>query len=324
MHYLGIDLGGTNIAAGILDENMKIIRKGSAPTGGDRHYSEIIRDMAQLSLKLLDEAGLTVKDIPYIGIGSPGTVDRENGILLYSNNIKFDCVPMREEMQKLIPLPVYLENDANCAALAEGLVGAARDVEDSITVTLGTGIGGGIILGSRIYAGFNGMAGEIGHTVIGMGGEKCTCGRDGCWEAYASATALIRQTRRAAMADPTSAIHRLVQGNLDNINAKTAFDAMREGDPTGAKVVNQYIRYLAEGIANMINIFRPAKIVIGGGISKEGETLLQPLRELVRELTYFGGGDVQQTRIVCAQTGNDAGIIGAAILGVAPESVKNE
>jgi glucokinase len=257
-----------------------------------------------------------VENIPYIGIGSPGISDRENGILLYSNNIKFNHVPMRQEMQKTIPLPVYLENDANCAALAEGLVGAARDVEDSITVTLGTGIGGGIILGNRIFTGFNGMAGEIGHIVIGQGGERCTCGRDGCWEAYASATALIRQTRRAALEDPASAIHRLVRGNLDHINAKTAFDAMREGDATGIKVVNQYLHYLAEGVANMINIFQPAKVVIGGGISKEGEILLQPLREIVRDITYFGRGDVPQARIVCAETGNDAGIIGAAILGL--------
>lgn len=319
MHYIGIDLGGTNIAAGILDENLKMIHKGSVPTGGERHYSEIIRDMALLVLKLLDDAGLTVKDVPYIGIGSPGISDRENGILLYSNNIKFNNVPMRQEMQKTIPLPVYLENDANCAALAEGLVGAARDVDDSITVTLGTGIGGGIILGKRIFTGFNGMAGEIGHIVIGQGGEKCTCGRDGCWEAYASATGLIRQTRRAAAEDPASAIHRLAKGNLENINAKTAFDAMREGDPTGIKVVKQYIRYLAEGVANMINVFQPAKIVIGGGVSKEGETLLQPLREVVRELSYFGTGDVPQTRIVRAETGNDAGIIGAAMLGAGSE-----
>lgn len=319
MHYLGIDLGGTNIATGILDENMKIIRKGSVPTGRDRHYSEIIRDMALLALKLIDETGLSVKDIPYIGIGSPGIADRENGILLFNGNLRFNHVPIRQEMQKSIPLPVYLENDANCAALAEGLVGAARDVEDSITVTLGTGIGGGVILGNRIFTGFNGMAGEIGHTVIRLEGEKCTCGRDGCWEAYASATALIRQTRRAAEADPDSAIHRLVQGNLDNISAKTAFDAMREGDPTGIKVVNQYIRYLAEGIANMINIFQPSKIVIGGGISKEGENLLQPLREVVRELSFFGTGDIPQTRIVCAETGNDAGIIGAAMLGAGSE-----
>lgn len=316
MHYAGIDLGGTNIAVGILDKNLKMIKKGSAPTNGNRHYSEIIRDMALLTLRLLEETGLSVEDIPYIGIGSPGTADRESGYLLYSNNIKFNNVPMRQEMQKYINLPVYLENDANCAALAEGLVGAARDVEDSITVTLGTGVGGGIILGNRIFTGSNGMAGEIGHVVIGQGGEKCTCGRDGCWEAYASATALIRQTRQAALEDPSTAIHDLVQGNLDQINAKTAFDAMRQGDAAGIRVVNQYIRYLAEGIANMINIFQPAKIVIGGGISKEGETLLQPLRKIVQEMTYFGGGNIPQTRIVCAETGNDAGIIGAAILGI--------
>lgn len=316
MYYVGIDLGGTNIAAGVLDEHLKIIKKGSSPTGGSRHYSEIIKDMSALVLKLLDELELSVQDVPYIGIGSPGSCDRDRGYLLYSNNINFSNVPMREEMQKYIPLPVYLENDANCAALAEGMAGAARDVDNSITVTLGTGIGGGIIIDKRIFTGFNGMAGEIGHTVIVHGGEKCTCGRDGCWEAYASATGLIRQTRRAALENPNSLIHRLVQGNLDNINAKTAFDAMREGDATGTAVVNQYIQYLAEGVANMINIFQPAKVVIGGGVSKEGETLLRPLREMVKKRTYFGEGNIPQTSIVAAETGNDAGIIGAAVLGL--------
>lgn len=316
MYYVGIDLGGTNIAAGILDENLKMIKKGNVPTGSTRHYSEIIKDMAMLVLRLLEEQNLRIGDVSYIGIGSPGACDRENGILLFNGNLRFKNVPMRQEMQKYIPLPIYIENDANCAALAEGMAGAARDVDNSITVTLGTGIGGGIIIDNRIFTGNNGMAGEIGHIVIEQDGEKCTCGRDGCWEAYGSATALIRQTKRAASENPDSIIHQLVQGNLEKINAKTAFDAMREGDATGTAVVNQYIRYLAEGIADMINIFQPAKVVIGGGVSKEGETLLKPLREMVKKLSFFADGDMPQTLIVPAETGNDAGIIGAATLGL--------
>jgi glucokinase len=316
MYYLGIDLGGTNIAAGIVNDNFEFVAKGSVPTKRGAEYTEIIRDMAQLSQKLILDAGLTVNDIEYIGIGSPGVCDKENGILLYANNLNFYNVPMVKEMQKHISLPVYIENDANCAALGESLAGAARDVSDSVTITLGTGIGGGIVINKRIFTGFNGMAGEIGHTLFAFDGEPCTCGRKGCWEAYASATALIRQTRIAAEKNPDSEINRLVDGNLDLINAKTAFDAMRLGDETGKKVVENYIRYLGEGIANIIVILQPEKVVIGGGISKEGETLLAPLRKVVKENLYYKGDDVPQAQIVKAELGNDAGIIGAAMLGL--------
>ena len=315
MYYVGIDLGGTKIAAGVLNEKWKIIKKGSVPTGNDRHYTGIIRDMAALVLDLLNDMGLKVKEVKSIGVGSPGSCDRKNGILLYTNNINFNDVPMCKEIQKYIQLPIYLENDANCAALAESMIGAARDVADSVTVTLGTGVGGGIIMNNHIVSGFNGIGGEIGHTVIQMGGEGCTCGRKGCWEAYASATGLIRQTRQAAVRYPNSAVNRLVNGDLNRIDAKTAFDAMREGDEAGTMVVDQYIRYVAEGIANIINIFQPAKVVIGGGISKEGETLLKPLREIVSKSTYYGFGEIPQSQIVKAEMGNGAGIVGAAGLG---------
>lgn len=316
MYYIGIDLGGTNIAAGILSDNLEMVAKGSVPTGKGRSYQEIIRDMAELSKKLIADAGLTNDDIEYIGIGSPGVCDRENGILLYANNINFIDVPMAEEMQKYISLPVIIENDANCAALGESIAGAAKDVSDSVTITLGTGIGGGIVINKTIFSGFNGMAGEIGHTLLVFDGELCTCGRKGCWEAYASATALIRQTRIAAQENPNSEINNLVNGNLDLVNAKTAFDAMRLGDYTGIEVVDQYIRYLAEGIANIIVFLQPEKIVIGGGISKEGETLLKPLRKVVKENLYYKKDDVPQAQIVKAEIGNDAGIVGAAMLGL--------
>ena len=315
MYYLGIDLGGTNIAAGILDENLKMVIKGSVPTGKEREYPEIIKDMAEHSMKLIEEAGLTVEDIKYIGIGSPGVCDRENGILLYANNIGFNNVPMASEMQKYITLPIYIDNDANCAALGESVSGAARDVSDSITITLGTGVGGGIVMNKQIL-GFNGMAGEIGHISIVLDGEECTCGKRGCWEAYASATALIRQTKKAAEENPDSEINKLVNRNLDLINAKTAFDAMRLNDEVGTKVVDQYIRYVAVGIANLIVTLQPEKVVIGGGISKEGETLLKPLRKKVNDNLYYKKDDVPQAQIVAAEIGNDAGIVGAAMLGM--------
>jgi len=311
--YIGIDLGGTNIAIGLVDENGHILHKDSIPTYADRHYADIIKDMAQLSLKVIKDAGYVIKDIKSIGIGSPGTPNKEEGVLVYANNFKFHNTPIREEFHKYIDLPVYIDNDANCAALAEAVTGAAKDVNHSITITLGTGIGGGIIIDKKIYSGFNDSGGELGHMVIHVDGEQCTCGRKGCWEAYASATALIRQAKQAAKENPGSVINQLVDSNLDKINGKTAFDAARSGDKTGGKVVKDYINYLATGIINVINIFQPEVLAIGGGICKEGDYLLNPLRELVQKHVYCT--DIPQTEIKTALLGNDAGIIGAAMLG---------
>jgi len=313
VYYVGIDLGGTNIAAGVVDENGRIIHKDSVPTLREREYPEIIKDMAMLSLKVIRDAGLEVKDIKSIGIGSPGTPNKKDGILIYANNLKFRNVPMRAEMQKYINLPVIIDNDANCAALAESVSGAARDADHSIMITIGTGLGGGIVIDKKIYSGFNYAGGELGHTVIVSGGKLCTCGRRGCWEMYASATGLIEQTKEAAQQYPDSLINKLVDGDLSRIDAKTAFDAAKQGDEAGRKVVDQYIVYLAEGITNIINIFTPQVLVIGGGVSKEGEYLLKPLREIVSRDVY--GKDVPQTSIRVAELGNDAGIVGAAMLG---------
>jgi len=314
MYYIGIDLGGTNIAVGLVDEEGKIVHKDSVPTLNEREYPEIIKDMAMLSLKVIEDAGVSLKDVKSIGIGSPGTPNTEKGILVYANNLKFRNVPMRDEMQKYIDLPIYLDNDANVAALAESVAGACKGARHSVTVTLGTGVGSGVVIDGKVYNGFNNAAAEMGHMVIVVDGEQCTCGRKGCWEAYASATALIRQTKKAAVANPDSLINKLVEGDLSRINAKVPFDAARQGDRIGLQIVEEYIKYLAEGLANLVNIFQPEIIAIGGGISKEGEYLLAPLRKLVSEKVYTVEG-VPQTRIVAAQLGNDAGIVGAAMLG---------
>ncbi len=314
MYYVGIDLGGTNIAAGVVDENGVLLNKDSVPTKRERQYQEIIKDMAQLAIKVIKDKGLDIKDIKSIGIGSPGTPDAKKGILVYSCNLNFDNTPIRDEMQKYVDLPIYLENDANCAALAESIAGAAKDVNDSIAITLGTGIGGGIVINKKIYSGFNYAGSEIGHTVIVSDGVQCTCGRKGCWEAYASATALIRQTKEAAVANPQSKINEIINGDLDKIDAKTAFDAAKMGDETGQKVVDQYIKYIAEGLSNTINSFMPEVVVIGGGVCKEGEYLLKPLRERVYADIYCRGS-VPKPQIRVAEMGNDAGIVGAAMLG---------
>jgi glucokinase len=314
MYYIGIDLGGTNIAIGLVDENGRILHKDSVPTLRDREYPEIIKDMAMLTLKVIKDAGKDIKDVKSIGIGSPGTPNCKDGILVYANNLKFRNVPIRAELQKYIDLPVYLDNDANVAGLAESIAGAAKGVAHSVTITLGTGVGGGIVIDGKVYSGFNNAGGELGHIVIVSDGEQCTCGRKGCWEAYASATGCISQTREAARKNPNSLINKLVNGDLDKIDAKTAFDAAKQGDETGKKVVEQYIKYIAEGLANIVNVFMPEILVIGGGVCKEGEYLLKPLREYVEANTY-GLDGVKRTEIKVAEMGNDAGIVGAAMLG---------
>ncbi len=313
MYYLGVDLGGTNIRAGLVDEYGDIIRMNNLPTLRERGFEPIVRDIAMLVRGLIEDESLDPADIEHIGIGIPGTVNRKKGLLIYANNFDFANVPVVEQLRSHIDLPVYLQNDANCAALGESAAGAAKDVNDSITLTLGTGIGGGIIAGGKVYSGFNDAAGELGHTVIVRGGEQCTCGRKGCWEAYASATALIRMTRRAAQENPASLINTLTDGAPGKIDARTAFDAEKQGDEAAAEVVGEYIDYLSEGLIDLVNIFTPERIVIGGGVSRQGENLLGRVRPLVEEKIYFKGEP--RTSIVQARLGDKAGIIGAAMAG---------
>lgn len=313
MYYIGIDLGGTNIAVGIVDDDGKIVKKTSSKTGRTRQSDEIVDDMCRLVLDIMKDAGLTEKDIYSIGIGSPGSHDRENGIILYNNNLGFRNINIKEAFQKHINVPVYLENDANCAAIAESVAGAAKGYEHSVTVTIGTGIGGGVIINNKLFTGTNGMGAELGHVVINIDGEYCTCGRKGCWEAYSAAPGLISQTRKAAEKNPDSKIHELCGGNLDEIDAKTAFDAARLGDKTGIEVIDNYIGVFGEALANIVNIFQPDVIVIGGGVSKEGDNILIPLKEKMRGKTY-GNAGLPTTPIVVAQMGNDAGIVGAAFI----------
>ncbi len=311
MYYIGIDLGGTNIAIGIVTEDGKIVDKKSFPTNAGRPCAEMAREMAETILSLVKENNISLDEIKSIGVGSPGSINKNEGVIIYSNNLHFENEPLRAEIQKYIDKPVYIDNDANCAAWAEVMAGAAKGVSDAIMITLGTGVGGGIIVNGRLYSGFNFCGGELGHTVLVKDGEPCTCGRKGCWETYSSATALIRMTKTEAEKNKDSKMWKhLKEGKF---NGRTAFNAMREGDESAKKVVDEYISYLSCGIANMINIFQPEVFVIGGGVSNEGEPLLAPLRELVPQQTY-GGGRIPTTKIVKATMGNDAGIVGAALL----------
>ncbi len=312
MYRIGIDLGGTNIKAGVVDEKYTIVATAKCKTRMPRPAEDIIADMASTARKAVEAAGLTMDDIACVGVGSPGTCNEETGVVEYANNLRFENVPLRRLLSGLLDKEVFIGNDANAAALGETLAGAARGARSSVCITLGTGVGGGIILDGKIYSGFNFAGAELGHTVIVMDGEPCTCGRNGCWEAYASATALINQTRRAMEAHPGSEMWKLA-GNLDKVDGRTAFDAMRRGDAAGKAVVDAYIHYIACGLINMINIFQPEILCIGGGICKEGDTLVTPLRKEIEDARYSKSCE-NQTRLCVAELGNDAGIIGAAFL----------
>ena len=271
MYRIGIDLGGTNIVAGVVDRNYNIIAKAKRKTRVPRPADEIIRDMAQASLEAVESAGLSIDDIELVGVGSPGTCNPDTGIIEYANNMGFENLPMRDNLGAILKKDVYIENDANAAALGEALAGAAKGAQSCVCITLGTGVGGGIIIDGRIYGGFNFAGAELGHTVIVVDGYPCTCGRNGCWESYASATGLIRQTREAMRNNPGSAMWE-VAGSLDNVDGRTAFDAMRKGDPAAKEVVDNYIKYVACGLTNVVNIFQPEILCIGGGICKGGHS----------------------------------------------------
>lgn len=312
MYYLGIDLGGTNVAAGVVDGDGKIIAKASVPTQADKGVDAIISNIAAAANSALKDAGVTTADIESIGIGTPGTLDIDNGIVEKASNLGFADTPLAKLLSEYFPdKKILIENDANVAALAEATSGAAKGTKLSVTVTLGTGIGGGFIMDGKIFSGANGRGGEFGHMVIESGGRQCTCGRRGCWEAYASVTGLINFTIEEMQKSRDSVMWELACGDLENVNGLTSFEGMRRGDKAAKKVVDKYLRYVAEGIIDIINVLQPEVIAIGGGISKEGDTLLNPVKEIVEKEMF---SDKAGTRICMAQLGNDAGIIGAAML----------
>ncbi len=312
MYNLGIDLGGTNVKAGIVDGDNAVICKSSVPTGVADGNDAVVDNIVKACAIALHDAGITLADVENIGIGTPGAVNSKTGVVERAENMKFLNFPLAAKLEEKINRKVYIENDANAAALGEFVAGAAMDSNDAVCVTLGTGVGGGIIIDGKLYSGANNAGGEIGHTSIAFDGIPCNCGRKGCWERYASVTALIEQTKAAMLENKESALW-TIAGDIENVNGKTSFDAMREGDAVGIAVVDKYIEYIACGVTNMVNIFQPDVICIGGAISKEGDYILKALKEMV-EKERFTKASEKQTNIVMATLGNDAGIIGAANL----------
>lgn len=313
MYTIGIDLGGTNIVSSVVDEKYNIVASSKTPTNAIRSAEEIFDDIAKVSKEAVEKAGIEMSDIESVGLGTPGTVNGD-GIIEFANNLGFNNVPAKDMLvERLGVEKVFIENDANCAALGEAYAGVGNGAKDFVAVTLGTGVGSGVIVDGKIVNGVNFAGGECGHMVIMVDGEECTCGRKGCWEAYASATALIRQTKKAMEENPDSVMHQLA-AEEGKVSGRTAFDAMRKGDIAGIKVVDKYIKYVSCGLINLVNALQPEIICIGGGICNEGETLMKPLRRYVQAERYSIHSKIQ-TKIVKAELGNDAGVIGAAILG---------
>ncbi len=319
MYSIGVDLGGTNIAAGIVDENYKILLKKSVPTRLDGPSEIVADDISDLVKTLCKEYGISIDEIISIGIAAPGSVDPDAGVVKYANNLGFVNFPICALVcEKTGAKNVYLENDANAAGWGEAVAGAARGTRNSVTITLGTGVGSGVVIDGKVYSGTNFAAGELGHTVIENSGRQCTCGRKGCWEAYSSATALINMTNEklaeCAASGRGTKMTELVKAK-GRTTGRTAFDAFRMGDAAAKEVVDMYIEYLACGLVNTINIFQPDVLCIGGGVSGEGQFLMDLLMPQIEKFSY-GGKENGSVKVCIAELGNDAGIIGGALLGL--------
>ncbi len=312
-YYLGIDLGGTNIAVGVVDEKFNIVGRATRKTAVPRSADSIADDMAGACFDAIKDAGLTASHITACGIGAPGAVDTKKGEVAVSENLGFSHTPLVKMLKERVGKEFYIENDANAAAYGEFLAGAGKGTKNFIAITLGTGIGGGIIADGKIFTGGNFGGAELGHIVICTDGNYCNCGRYGCFETYASATALIKSTKEAMQNNKDSLMWSLCDGDINKVNGKTPFTAAEKGDIAAQKVIKNYVKYLASGVTSIINIFQPEVLCIGGGVSAQKENLIKPVRDIVYAENYTRNV-LPNPKITVATLGNDAGIIGAAML----------
>ena len=313
MLYIGIDVGGTTAKAGVVDEAGQILYKSSCKTGIERDFEDIAADMAELCRHIVRESGHEMAEVAAVGVGIPGEQSPKTGLVAFCNNLGWVDVPLMQRLRDALGLPVYVDNDANVAALAESAFGASRDVKSSILITLGTGVGGGIVRDQRIHTGAHGVGGEIGHMVVVVDGEPCNCGHRGCWEKYASATAIIRMGRALMEEKPDCALARQMGGDAANLNAKAVLDLAKAGDADCVGIFETYVKYLCVGLANLINIYDPDMLVLGGGVAHAGDFLLDAVRAALGDYVYCPA--LSWARVELARMGNDAGIIGAAMLG---------
>ncbi len=310
-YSIGVDIGGMSIKAGVVDERGRILYKNVVATARDAEAD--IENTARGINELLKESGLTVRDIKGIGLGCPGAISSESGVVDILPNLGWENVPLVKEFKKRFDTEIRLSNDANVAALAEALHGAAKGYKNCIMLTLGTGVGGGIIINGKLYEGKEGKGAELGHATLVMDGYPCSCGRNGCIESYVSATALIRETREAMEADKSSSMWQAVGGDIEKVDGRTAFEEEKNGDAAARKVVDFYVKCLSEAIMTMTNVFRPDVIILGGGVSKQGNNLTDRVCAYCEKFDY-GYKNSPKPVIKCAELGNDAGIIGAAAL----------
>ena len=308
-YYVGIDIGGMTIKGIVLDKDGRALCEDVAVTGSERGGDAMCDVIAELVNSMINKCGVDKNDI-LIGVGCPGVIDSEHGVLVFSGNLALRDYPLAARIEERIGVPVKVTNDANAAALGEARFGAGRNYKNSILVTLGTGVGGGIIIDGKLFEGFKSAGAEIGHMVIERHGEMCTCGRRGCFERYSSASALTRHTRFAMEEDTGSQMW--TKYTSQNCSGKTAFEFM-DTDRTAKDVVDWYIKYLACGLINLANIFRPEVIMLGGGVAAQGEKLTKPLQAIM-DAEVFGGNDYATVTVVIASLGNGAGSLGAAAL----------
>ena len=311
MIAIGIDIGGTSIKGAAVDSNGRVYEKFSMPFIKGEPGEITIRKLAEIVKEYISAQSLE-KKIVGIGIGSPGTLDIKNGIVNYANNLGWNELHVADIMHETLPYPIRLTNDANAASLGEAKFGAGKAYETIIMLTLGTGVGGGIIINGKLFEGNEGKGGELGHTVIVADGEPCTCGRKGCLEAYASATALIRETKKAMQTNKRSLMWKICP-DIDMVGGKVSFEAAKNGDEAAIKVIDNYVKYLGEGILNFCNIFRPNVIVLSGGVANAGPFLFDKVNKYIKERNY-GYKRTPEVKVVPAELGYDSGKIGAAAL----------
>lgn len=312
MRYdIGLDVGGTNLSSGVVDEEGRVISHAVLPAGASRSIEEITADMAKVSLMAVENAGLTLKDMDSWGIAMPSYVNPKTGLLVHANCFGWRNVPIYQYLDSRMDLPIFIENDANCAVLGEMAAGAAKNVQNVVLLTLGTGVGGGIILNGRIYSGADGLGAELGHTKLFFRGRRCTCGQLGCIDGYCSARGLA-ETAREMLTEGTL-LWDLCHHDIRKLEARMVTEAVQMGDQTAMGIWDLYLSQLAASISNFIAIFRPEAVILGGGVAKAGDLLLQPLRQKVQECT-FAAAEIGIPDIRLAKAGNDAGIIGAAML----------
>ena len=313
MYYVGIDLGGTNIKAGIVDGQGKILAEAFCKTQAQRPYQDIVRDMAGCVMQALKNAKMTTDDILSVGIGIPGYANQKTGTGAFCTNLGWYDVPLQAEIRKYFDLHIAIDNDATVAGYAESIAGVSKDAESSVFLTLGTGVGGGIVIHGRPWSGAHGIGSEVGHMTLSVDGVPCNCGNNGCMEKYTSATAIIRMARQACMTYPDSAMMLRAEGDLNRINAKTVIDAAKANDRAALEVFDEYCKYLAIAINNIIAFLDPEMIVLGGGVSHAGDFLLEKVKAKVpRYLLYK---TLPYPEICLASLGNEAGMIGAAMIG---------